>query len=77
MVPSGKALGGERVVAKTPMVYRAWCAISKTVAIGWEQPLPDWDVCKPGSCALQVALQQGFRAERAALSGQAVSAGHW
>ena len=42
----GKASGGVRTVAKTPMIYRAWCGINKTVATEWERPLPRWEACR-------------------------------
>ena len=69
----GKATGGVRTVAKTLMVYRAWCGIHKTVAAEWETPLPRWDACRPGTSALGAALLRAPRAERAALTGESIA----
>ena len=32
----GKSSGGLRTIAKTPMLYRAWCQATKSVAADWE-----------------------------------------
>ena len=73
----GKPSGGLRTVAKTPMLYRVWCMVSKSAAQAWEDPLPAWDVCRSGTSALEVGLTRLLRTEVATALGDPVSMCFW
>ena len=65
------ALTDLRPIGKTPLVYRMWCVLRSHPAKLWEQSnMPEWDKCKPGSSALDAALNRSLLAEVAHRLGE-------
>ena len=74
----GKPSGGERCVAKTPVLYRLWCRCTRGLVKSWErQHTASWDTAKEGMSALWPALVRGLRAEVASGTGEAFGASLW
>ena len=74
----GKPSGGERCVAKAPVLYRLWCRCTRGLVKGWEQQhTASWDTAKEGMSALWPALVRGLRAEVASGTGEAFGASLW
>lgn len=74
----GKPSGGERCVAKTPVLYRLWCCYVREEVRVWERAnVATWDTAKEGSSALWPALLRGLRAEIAASCGKNFAALLW
>ena len=73
--PSGAGL---RTVAKAPMLYRCWGAVRRPIVEGWEvERAAPWDRARPGSGALDAAMDRAVVAEAAVLNGQHVGSVFW
>ena len=66
-----KLVGGERTVAKTPLLYRIWCRAVQYLVRSWERSVSvPWDHAKEGSSALMSAASRAYSAELAVSLGK-------
>ena len=74
-VELGKASGGERTIALTPMMYALWCKTRKAGVRQWQQDkaLPS-NTAKKGSSALKAAAARSLTAEIAYILNKSVGA---
>ena len=74
----GKPSGGERCVAKTPMIYRIWRRCSRSRVAAWESAVAaPWDCSVAGVDAMWPALVRAATAELAVAAGETVAAALW
>ena len=74
----GKPGGGERGIAKTPMLYRMWSRIVQKEVRDWEAAVvADWDCATVGSSAFKTALLRNYKAEIASALGESCAANLW
>ena len=74
-VELGKAAGGERTIALTPMLYSLWCKTRRPVVQKWQQEhLLESNSARKGSSALKAASFRGLLAEIARAHGHEVGA---
>ena len=70
MMSVAKATGGDRMVGKTPLLYRIWSVIKKPAVRKWEcDNLEPSDASTPGSSGLLAALEVNWEMELANLGG--------
>ncbi len=78
MPPLGKPDGGERCVAKSPMLYRAWSRCRRsTVKKREDSTAAAFDMARAGSSAFKVAAARACYLEVAAINGKRVAALLW
>ena len=74
----GKPTGGERCVAKAPVLYRLWCKHTRAVVKDWEtEHTATWDTAKQGSSAMWPALIRALKGELASGTGKAFGGSLW
>ena len=74
----GKPSGGERCVAKAPMIYRIWCRCSRSRVAAWESAVAaPWDCSVAGVDAMWPALVRAATAELAVAAGETAAAALW
>ena len=74
----GKPGGGERGIAKTPMLYRTWSRIVQKEVRDWEAAVvADWDCATVGNSAFKTALLRNYKAEIASALGESCAANLW
>ena len=74
----GKPTGGERCVAKTPILYRLWCKHTRATVKDWEtEHTAAWDTAKQGSSAMWHALIRALKGELASGTGKAFGGSLW
>ena len=73
-----QAWGGERGIAKTPMLYRMWSRIVQKEVRDWEAAVvADWDCATVGSSAFKTALLRNYKTEIASALGESCAANLW
>ena len=74
----GKPGGGERGIAKTPMLYRMRSRIVQKEVRDWEAAVvADWDCATVGSSAFKTALLRNYKTEIASALGESCAANLW
>ena len=73
-----KQQGGERPIAKTPMIYRIWCLARSPAVKSWANDnVSDYDYAAAGRSAVHSAALRSWMNELAVLSGRHVGSLLW
>ena len=73
-----KALGGQRPISKTPLLYRLWCVVRAPTLQSWKDAnCPPWDTASKGHCAEVSACSRLWLMEAAHVAGLHAAGNMW